>query len=321
MAPGLGPGAARAAVGAGDSARGPITTIDTSGFHQARRRRSRSAPTGSRPATPSASARGDQAVGSRRWPGSTARPLVTVTLPEGHRDAAPTCPAPASREGQPLTFRVLDAKRLPVKVKSRVAKGGTQVVKIRGLAKGESFKVSYRGKRVDEGTANAKGRGGRPVPGRPEGRRGQGRGARGVQEPPGRQGLHRHPMKRARPPRRRGPGGRGGGPRPARAGGVRRSVHRRQRRERGRRLQRPRRRRAAGLRARGRWRPGVVAVPGRRVPAELRLAPAGLRVPGQRRADQRPVRQHRAGGRVLGAVVVRRRRLELDLQLARRRRR
>jgi hypothetical protein len=62
-------------------------------------------------------------------------------------------------EGQPLVFQVLDATRLQLGLKRAVARGGTQVVKISGLVEGEHFKVTYRGKRVDNGIATAKGRG------------------------------------------------------------------------------------------------------------------------------------------------------------------
>ncbi len=61
-------------------------------------------------------------------------------------------------EGQPLTFHVLDKTKLKVELKPKVAKGGTQVVRIRGLEKGESFKVIYRGEQVDKGKAKAKGK-------------------------------------------------------------------------------------------------------------------------------------------------------------------
>ncbi len=82
----------------------------------------------------------------------------TVTLPSGtaRRGYAWT---DGEEAGSARSFHVLDAKRLPIQLKSRVVKGGNQVVKIRGLATGESFTVIYRGKRVDRGTANAKHRG------------------------------------------------------------------------------------------------------------------------------------------------------------------
>jgi hypothetical protein len=55
-------------------------------------------------------------------------------------------------------YRVLDATKLRLELRREVARGGTQVVKIRGLAEGERFRAILRGKRVDAGRANDKGR-------------------------------------------------------------------------------------------------------------------------------------------------------------------
>ena len=76
--------------------------------------------------------------------------------------------------------------------------------------------------------------------------------------------------------------------------------------ERGRRPRRPRRQHRHGVRPRfGRGR--VHPFRAERVRAHLCAAPAGVRVQGQRCPGQRPVRQHVAGGRLLGPVLDRRR--------------
>jgi hypothetical protein len=83
---------------------------------------------------------------------------VGVTLPDGTAKRTYDSNSDQS-EGQPQTFNVLDAKKLRIELKERVAKGGRQVVKIRGLVEGERFKAIYRGERVDTGRANSEGRG------------------------------------------------------------------------------------------------------------------------------------------------------------------
>ena len=61
-------------------------------------------------------------------------------------------------EGQPMSFHALGAKTLRFEARDRVPRGKRQVVKLRGLAPGERYKVKYRGKRVDTGIATAEGR-------------------------------------------------------------------------------------------------------------------------------------------------------------------
>jgi hypothetical protein len=82
---------------------------------------------------------------------------TTVTLPKGTARRTYQS-ASGEAEGQPLVLHVLDATKLPLELKRTVARGGKQAVRISGLAKGESWSVTFRGKRVDTGTANAKGR-------------------------------------------------------------------------------------------------------------------------------------------------------------------
>ena len=89
--------------------------------------------------------------------GANGQALARTTLPSGSHTRFYRSTTGES-DGPQLAFKVLDAKRLAVELKSRVARGGTQVVKVDGLAKGEHYKVTYRGKRVDAGTANDKGR-------------------------------------------------------------------------------------------------------------------------------------------------------------------
>jgi hypothetical protein len=134
---------------------GPVTPIDTSGFHQAGTKVTLGAD-GLAPGDTVCFRRGgqDKVLGVAGFNGQA---LVRVTLPAGTAKRTYQSSTGES-EGQPMTFDVLGAKKLPVELKARVAKGGTQVVKVRGLAEGESFKVSYRGKRVAKGLANAKGK-------------------------------------------------------------------------------------------------------------------------------------------------------------------
>ena len=296
-----------------DGGEGPISKIDTRGYHQAGTR-IRLGAHGFAPGDTVCFRLGSKTV-ALGVTGNNGQALVRVKLPDGSRTRTYLSNT-GDAEGQPLSFKVLDAKTLPVDLKARVGRGGTQVVKVRGLAAREHYKVTYRGKRVDAGKADGNGRAVARFGSarRPARSRSWCSGSSRTAEPPRRSPS---PDDHHRPPRRRRPRGRGGEPRRTVTGGVRRPVHRRLRSIGGRRLQRPRRRGAAGVRVRGRRRFRVVAVPRRRVHAQLRVPAARVRLPGPGQAGQRPVREHRASGRVLGAVVVRRRCLELDLQLAR----
>ncbi|WP_134738452.1 prenyltransferase/squalene oxidase repeat-containing protein [Nocardioides sp. 503] len=55
------------------------------------------------------------------------------------------------------TFRTLARKKLPFTLKSAVARGRKQVVRVSGLAAGERVTITFRGKRVAAGKATAKG--------------------------------------------------------------------------------------------------------------------------------------------------------------------
>lgn len=134
---------------------GPIIPIETSGFHRAGSRVTLGA---------DGFAPGDAVcfrLGTREAAlglvGANGQALAKVTLPDGSRTRT-YLSSTGESEGQPLSFRVLDAKRLRFDLKKVVARGGKQVVKLRGLAAGEHYKVKYRGKRVDAGTATSEGR-------------------------------------------------------------------------------------------------------------------------------------------------------------------
>lgn len=74
-----------------------------------------------------------------RLPGGTARRVFTAMTESG--------------ESFRRVYRVLDRLDVPVKVKKAVVRrGARQVLKIRGLERGESYRVFFRGKRVDAGT-------------------------------------------------------------------------------------------------------------------------------------------------------------------------
>lgn len=61
-------------------------------------------------------------------------------------------------EGAVLSFAVLDRERLTASAKrNQVRRGGTQVLRLRGLAPGEQYRVKYRGKVRKRGTVNANG--------------------------------------------------------------------------------------------------------------------------------------------------------------------
>lgn len=80
-----------------------------------------------------------------------------VTLPKGtaRRTYAWT---DGEDQGGSRSFTVLDAKRIPVELAARVARGERQVVRIRGLAPFEEYQVKAGGKRVGDGQTSAKGR-------------------------------------------------------------------------------------------------------------------------------------------------------------------
>ena len=81
----------------------------------------------------------------------------------------------------------------------------------------------------------------------------------------------------------------------------------------------PRWRRRDGLQRRRRRQDGVLAAHRRGLLPDLRPAAARLRLPDQRPAGLRPVRQHASVGRLLGAVVVRREVRVVELRLRGRR--
>lgn len=80
-----------------------------------------------------------------------------VRMPAGSANRVYTA-AVADRTLGTITFRVLDAKTLPVERKKRVAAGKNQVVTVKGLAVGEKVKVVYKGRTVGTGFANANGK-------------------------------------------------------------------------------------------------------------------------------------------------------------------
>ena len=138
-----------------DTGEGPISKIDTRGYHQAGTR-VRLGADGFAPGDTVCFRLGSKTVALGAT-GTNGQALVRVKLPDGSRTRTYLSNT-GEAEGQPLSFKVLDGKTLPVDLKARVAKGGTQVVKIRGLAVGEHYRVTYRGKRVDSGKANDRGR-------------------------------------------------------------------------------------------------------------------------------------------------------------------
>lgn len=89
--------------------------------------------------------------------GHNGQARTVVTLPKGTAVRTFTS-TDGEHDGASLSFNVLGAKSLRFGAKDRVHRGGKQVVKLRGLAPGERYKVKYRGKRVDAGTATDEGR-------------------------------------------------------------------------------------------------------------------------------------------------------------------
>jgi hypothetical protein len=138
-----------------DAGSGPITPIDTSGFHQAGTKVTLGAD-GFAPGDAVCFRLGSRVV-ALSAAGANGQAVARVTLPAGSATRT-YLSSTGEAEGQPLSFKVLGAKTLPVDVKARVARGGKQVVKVRGLADGEKYRVTYRGKRVGAGTANDDGR-------------------------------------------------------------------------------------------------------------------------------------------------------------------
>jgi hypothetical protein len=134
---------------------GPVKPIKTSGFFQAGTKVTLGAD-GFAPGDAVCFRLGGQGVGVGNA-GLNGQALLRVSLPDGSRTRT-YLSSTGEAEGQPLSFRVLDAKTLPVEVRSRVARGGTQVVKINGLADGEKYRVTYRGKKVGAGKAGDQGR-------------------------------------------------------------------------------------------------------------------------------------------------------------------
>ena len=138
-----------------DGGEGPISKIDTRGYHQAGTR-IRLGAHGFAPGDTVCFRLGSKTV-ALGVTGNNGQALVRVKLPDGSRTRTYLSNT-GDAEGQPLSFKVLDAKTLPVDLKARVGRGGTQVVKVRGLAAREHYKVTYRGKRVDAGKADGHGR-------------------------------------------------------------------------------------------------------------------------------------------------------------------
>ncbi len=138
-----------------DGGEGPISKIDTRGYHQAGTR-IRLGAHGFAPGDTVCFRLGSKTV-ALGVTGNNGQALVRVKLPDGSRTRTYLSNT-GDAEGQPLSFKVLDAKTLPVDLKARVGRGGTQVVKVRGLAAREHYKVTYRGKRVDAGKADGNGR-------------------------------------------------------------------------------------------------------------------------------------------------------------------
>ncbi len=83
---------------------------------------------------------------------------LSTRLPKGTATRTYRFSTDEVAKGLVASYSVLDATRLRLDLKREVAAGGTQVVKIRGLAKGERFRAILRGKKVDAGLAGAKGR-------------------------------------------------------------------------------------------------------------------------------------------------------------------
>lgn len=81
---------------------------------------------------------------------------VPLTLPSRTRNVRVKV---ADTQGRAAThvYRVLAPKKLKVKRKARVRRGGKQTVRIPGLAAGEQVRVLYKGKVVRKGKANKKG--------------------------------------------------------------------------------------------------------------------------------------------------------------------
>ena len=255
-------------------ARGPITPIDPSGFHRA----------GSKVTLGAARVRPGRrglllpaVTSSRRWPSwePNGQALARATLPSGShtRYYRSSNGRAAGHAAGVQGARRQEARRS--RLKSRVERGGQAGRQgRRDSRRGEHYKVTFRGqarRRSAPPTTRAARSSGSASDRRPARSRSWCSGSSRTAGAD--QGLHRRPMSVARSassprpswPRRRASPYRHPRRTPHRAPATR--GHRR------RRLQRPRRWRAAGAAcpaAAGRRR--VLAVPGRRVPAQLRLS-------------------------------------------------
>ncbi|QCW50015.1 terpene cyclase/mutase family protein [Nocardioides dongxiaopingii] len=88
--------------------------------------------------------------------GADGRASVAVTLPQGTRRTVVSSVDAAGRTAT-TTFRALGATQLRVDAPKNVKRGARAGVKVTKLAAGEKVKVSFRGKVVARGTANARG--------------------------------------------------------------------------------------------------------------------------------------------------------------------
>jgi hypothetical protein len=91
---------------------------------------------------------------ARSVSGPAASAQVTLPAGTGNRRYALVRLGPSAS----TVLKVLGAKTLKFEAKDRVARGEKQVVKLRGLAVGERYKVKYRGSKVGAGKANTEGR-------------------------------------------------------------------------------------------------------------------------------------------------------------------
>ncbi|WP_134764887.1 prenyltransferase/squalene oxidase repeat-containing protein [Nocardioides sp. 1609] len=95
-------------------------------------------------------------AGQRVVLGADGRASVAVTLPKGTRRTVVSSVDAAGRTAT-TTYTALGASKLEVSAPKSVKRGARATVKVTRLAAGEKVKVSFRGKVVVRGTANARG--------------------------------------------------------------------------------------------------------------------------------------------------------------------
>lgn len=84
--------------------------------------------------------------------------LIRTKLPAGTATRTYRFSTDEDKGALVARYRVLDATKLKVSLKRAVRAGGTQVVRISGLVKGERFRAVLRGKKVAQGVTKAKGK-------------------------------------------------------------------------------------------------------------------------------------------------------------------